>query len=162
MSSSSVRLRVGGALLALSLAGCGFQLSSQQPLSDRLRTIAIVTDDTRSELYLALERELASRGVDINPMSGHRIELASEETGQRVLSVSVRNIPREFEVYYTVAYRYVRDREVLIDRPALTSTRDYNWRETEVLGKLREEQRLRALIVDELVATILRQIASVS
>ena len=82
------------------------------------------------------------------------------QTGERILSVSVRNIPREYEVYYTVAYNFRRNGELLLERPSLTLTRDYTWSETEVLGKTREERQLRALIVDDLVDTILRQLAS--
>ena len=162
MSSSETLRRLWPAFAALLLTGCGFRLAAPQPLPPGFATIAVETDDTRSDLYLALEREFAARGVRIDADSPNRLELADVETGQRVLSVSARNIPREFEVFYTVSYRFQRDRQLLLDRPLVTRTRDYIWDETQVLGKLREERRLRALIVDELVETILRQIASVA
>ncbi|MEM9322706.1 MAG: LPS assembly lipoprotein LptE [Pseudomonadota bacterium] len=162
MSWSSAVQR--GALLALllALAGCGFQLAGQQSLPSGFETIAVDIEDTRSDVYLALERALAAQGVRIDRDSPNRLAISDIETGQRVLSVSARNIPREFEVFYTISYSFRRDRELLLERPAVTLTRDYIWDETQVLGKLREERRLRALIVDDLVDIILRQIASVA
>ncbi|MEM7451539.1 MAG: LPS assembly lipoprotein LptE [Pseudomonadota bacterium] len=162
MSWSSALQR--GALLALllALAGCGFQLAGRQSLPSGFETIAVDIEDTRSDVYLALERALAAQGVRIDRDSPNRLAISDIETGQRVLSVSARNIPREFEVFYTISYSFRRDRELLLERPAVTLTRDYIWDETQVLGKLREERRLRALIVDDLVDIILRQIASVA
>ena len=162
MSWSDLRAAAFAAIAAVALAGCGFQLAAQQPLPEGFDTIAVEIDDTRSDLYLALERALAQRGVTIDPDSPNRLAISDIDTGQRVLSVSARNIPREFEVFYTVSYSFRRDRQILLERPGVTLTRDYIWDETQVLGKLREERRLRALIVDDLVETILRQVASVA
>ena len=154
------RARTLAVCLLLIPTGCGFQLAGQRPLPDYLTRIAIDTDDTRSDVYLALERRLLDRDIVIDPQSTNRLELGAVQTGERILSVSVRNIPREYEVYYTVAYNFRRNGELLLERPSLTLTRDYTWSETEVLGKTREERQLRALIVDDLVDTILRQLAS--
>ena len=162
MSWSDLRAAAFAAVAAVALAGCGFQLAAQKPLPEGFDTIAVEIDDTRSDLYLALERALAQRGVTIDPDSPNRLAISDIDTGQRVLSVSARNIPREFEVFYTVSYSFRRDRELLLERPGVTLTRDYLWDETQVLGKLREERRLRALIVDDLIETILRQVASVA
>ncbi|MEL6869837.1 MAG: LPS assembly lipoprotein LptE [Pseudomonadota bacterium] len=144
----------------LALFGCGFQLAGQASLPAELQRIALIADDTRSEIYLALERELGERGVVLDRKAAHVLTLTRVETGQRVLSVSARNIPREFEVYYTVGFNLLRDGQALIDQPNLTLTRDYQWSELEVLGKVREERLLREMIVADLVDTILLQIAT--
>ncbi|MEO0574874.1 MAG: LPS assembly lipoprotein LptE [Pseudomonadota bacterium] len=146
--------------LSLLLSGCGFQLAGQQPLPQWMESVALQADDTRSDVYLALERELIDRGVVISASSSQSLSLSAVDTGQRVLSVSARNIPREFEVFYTTAFSLSRDQEVVLEQPPLTLTRDYQWSELEVLGKVREEQLLRELIVDDLVDSILRQIAT--
>ena len=162
MSWSELRRAALFGLVALVLAGCGFRLAAEQPLPPGFDTIAVEIVDTRSDIYLELERALARRGVRIEADSPNKLAIGDIATGQRVLSVSARNIPREFEVFYTVSYSFRRDRQLLLDRPGVTMTRDYIWDETQVLGKLREERRLRALIVEDLVATILRQVASVA
>ncbi len=148
------------ALLLVLLQGCGFQLAGRQPLPEYLTRVAIDTDDRRTDLYLALEREFIGRGIVIDSQSTNRLALDNVTTGQRILSVSVRNVPREFEIFYTVGYSFRRHGDLLLQRPSLTLTRDYIWDETEVLGKVREERQLRALIVEDLVDTIVRQLAS--
>lgn len=135
-------------------------MAGDQPLPAYLDRVALLCDDTRSEIYLAMERELIDRGVVIDATSDNRLRLSDISTGQRVLSVSARNIPREFEVFYSVAFSFGREAQTLLDRPQQTFTRDYQWSELEVLGKVREEQLLRELIVADLVDSILRQIAA--
>lgn len=160
MSSSSFISRIAAVALLAQLAGCGFQLAGQQPLPAYLNTLELRAEDTRSDVYLALAAELQARGVQLLDTSINRFELGEVVSGQRVLSVSVRNIPREYEVYYTVSYRFFRDGAVLLERPTLTLTRDYVWSELAVLGKAREERQIRQAIVDDLVATIMRQLAT--
>lgn len=152
--------RVGVCIVGMLVVGCGFQLAGQQPLPAFLDSVALEADDTRSEVYLALERELIDRGVSISATSTNRLSLSAIDTGQRVLSVSARNIPREFEVFYTTAFSLSRDGTTVLEQPPLTFTRDYQWSELEVLGKVREEQLLRELIVADLVDSMLRQIAT--
>ncbi|MEM9172026.1 MAG: LPS assembly lipoprotein LptE [Pseudomonadota bacterium] len=142
------------------VSGCGFRLAQPVSLPSDFDRVAIDADDTRSAIYVALERELLNRGVTVDRRSGKRIRLLAVETGQRVLSVSARNIPREFEVFYTVAFTYTKDGSEQIVAPPLTLTRDYQWSELEVLGKKAEEESLRALIVADLVDSILRRIAA--
>lgn len=142
------------------ITGCGFQVAGQAPLPEYIDSVRLESPDTHNEVYLALEREFLSRGIEISDDSPNRFLLGEIESGQRILSVSVRNIPREYEVYYTVGYQFRRAGEVLLDRPALTLTRDYVWSELEVLGKAREEKQVRAVIVDDLVVTIMRQLST--
>ncbi|MEO1320803.1 MAG: hypothetical protein AAFV30_09580, partial [Pseudomonadota bacterium] len=63
MSWFSVVRRGALPALLLALAGCGFQLAGQQSLPSGFETIAVDIEDTRSDVYLALERALAARGV---------------------------------------------------------------------------------------------------
>ena len=88
------------------------------------------------------------------------MSIISDITGQRVLSVSARNVPREFEVFYTVMYDLKTEKESLLDPRSQTLTRDYTWDETQVLGKEKEEQLMREAIVDDLVRTILIQLSA--
>ena len=85
----------------------------------------------------------------------------ADDTGQRVLSVSARNVPTEFEVFYTVAYQVATDQDTLLDTRTQTLTRDYTWDETRVLGKEKEEELLREAIVDDLVRVVLIQLSGI-
>ncbi len=82
-------------------------------------------------------------------------------TDQRVLSVSARNVPTEFEVFYTVRYAITSGGENLLEPQDLTLTRDYTYDATLVLGKAKEEQLMRDAIVDDLVRIVLKQISAI-
>ena len=77
-----------------------------------------------------------------------------------MLSVSARNVPTEFEVFYTVGYSLLAGQQRLLTPQDLTFTRDYTWDETLVLGKQQEEDLMREAIVKDLVRTVLKQISS--
>lgn len=146
----------------LLLAGCGFQLAGSQPLAPELGKTFIETDDTYSEFYRKLARALEVNGVSVvNTASAAQavLRIRTDETGQRVLSVSAQNVPREFEVYYTVSYELRVNDEIRSGANDLTVTRDYTWSEEQVLGKAREETVLRSALVDELVTIVMRRLA---
>lgn len=123
----------------------------------------IATTDRHSLFYRQLRRELRSAGAEVvdSPADATaEFQLIIDETGQRVLSVSARNVPREYEVYYTVEYS-VRSGEAILLAPQLqTLTRDYTYDETEVLGKAREEELIRDAIVKDLVRIVLIQLSA--
>jgi len=83
-----------------------------------------------------------------------------DQTSQRVLSVSARNVPTEYEVYYTISYSLDSGADILMLQQTLTLTRDYTYDSTLVLGKAREEELLREAIVDDLVRIVMKQIST--
>lgn len=86
--------------------------------------------------------------------------ISIDETDQRVLSVSARNVPTEYEVYYSIEYALMSGEKSLMAPQFLTLTRDYTYDETLVLGKAREEELLRNAIVRDLVRIVLKQLSS--
>lgn len=123
----------------------------------------ILTEDRHSGFYQKLRRELRSSGVDVvdSPADATAIfSISRDITDQRVLAVSARNVPREYEVYYTVTYQLDSGQSTLMPIQTQTQTRDYTWDETEVLGKEKEEQLLRDAIADDLVRVVMIQISS--
>jgi LPS-assembly lipoprotein len=124
----------------------------------------IAADDQRSLFYRRLRDSLQGAGVNIveSPFDATAtFSILSDIPGQRVLSVSARNVPREFEVFYTVFYSVQAKEVTLLEPRSQTLTRDYTWDETEVLGKEKEEQLLREAIVDDLVRIVLIQLSSI-
>ena len=85
---------------------------------------------------------LRQRGAEVleGPADGAAVlDIAVDETGQRVLSVSARNIPREYEVFYAVTFSLRVGAESLIDNESMAVTRAYTYDETQVLAKAAEE-----------------------
>ncbi len=124
----------------------------------------IAAEDQRSLFYRQLRDGLQSAGVNVvdSPVEATATFLImSDIPGQRVLSVSARNVPREFEVFYTVFYSVQTEDATLLEPRSQTLTRDYTWDETQVLGKEKEEQLLREAIVADLVRIVLIQLSSI-
>jgi len=150
--------------LACLFAGCGFHLQSElQPPPAMQRTyIDAIERDT--QFHRELRRQLRASSVDIvdSPVEATAIfSISRDETGQRVLSVSARNVPTEYEVFYTVEYSLVSGEESLLAPQDVTVTRDYTWDETLVLGKAREEETMREAIVRDLVRNVLKQLSTI-
>lgn len=124
----------------------------------------IETSDRQSLFYRRLRDSFRKAGVDIveSPLDATAtFSIRADDTGQRVLSVSARNVPTEFEVYYTIVYDVTAERGTLLARRTQTLTRDYTWDETQVLGKEREERVLRESIVNDLVRVVLIQLSAI-
>ena len=124
----------------------------------------IAADDQRSLFYRHLRDSLLNAGVNIvdSPVEATAtFSIISDIPGQRVLSVSARNAPTEFEVFYTVFYSVQTADATLLEPSAQTLTRDYTWDATRVLGKEREEALLREAIVDDLVRIVLIQLSAI-
>lgn len=123
----------------------------------------IETNDRYTLFYRELRESLRRSGaevVDTPAAASATFSILSEETGQRVLSVSARNVPREFEVYYSVYYGVTGSDKAILAPREQTLTRDYIWDETLVLGKEKEEQLLREAVVEDLIRVILIQLST--
>lgn len=160
---SSFRRLPPGVLLALVLAGCGFHLRGAPDIPPEMARTYIDTEDRYSLFYRKLSRHLEQSGIELvdSPEEATaELVILADDTGQRVLSVSARNVPREYEVYYTIYYSLVSGPAVLMEPQLKTLTRDYTYDETRVLGKAREEDLLREAITDDLVRLVMFQLSS--
>ena len=160
---SSFRLLVVAAL-ATSVASCGFKLRSDPVVPPEMARTYIATDDRYSPFYRSFREQLESAGAEVvaSPLDATaEFSILADDTGQRVLSVSARNVPTEFEVYYTINYAVRNAKRTLLEPQLQTLTRDYTYDETRVLGKNREEELMREAIVDDLVRLVLFQLSSI-
>ena len=123
----------------------------------------ISTDDEYSIFYRELRRQLEDNGIDVvsSPVDASAtLSIHLDDTGQRVLSVSARNVPTEYEVFYSIEYSVLSGDLTLQPRQFIALTKDYTYDETLVLGKAQEEQVLREAIATDLARTVLRQLGS--
>lgn len=123
----------------------------------------IATEDRYSVFYRELRRQLLAAGVRLveNPIEATAtLTIRVDDTDQRVLSVSARNVPTEYEVYYSIEYGVVSGDKILLTQQFITLTRDYTYDETLVLGKAHEELLLREAIANDLVRVVLKQLGS--
>ena len=145
------------------LSACGFQMRGAATVPPEMARTYIATEDNRSLFYRRLRESLRGAGVNVveSPVEATAtFSILSDIPGERVLSVSARNVPREFEVFYTVYYAVQTDFVTLLEPRSQTLTRDYTWDETRVLGKEKEEELLREAIVADLVRIVLIQLSA--
>jgi LPS-assembly lipoprotein len=148
----------------LLLAACGFQMRGATSVPTEMARTYVATDDQRSLFYRRLRESLRGAGVNVVDSEAEAtatFSILSDIPGQRVLSVSARNVPREFEVFYTVYYTVQTETATILEPRSQTLTRDYTWDETQVLGKEKEEELLREAIVADLVRIVLIQLSSI-
>ena len=153
------------------LAGCGFHLQGALTTPAEMERTYVAAVDRHSQFYRELRAQLGTAGVNLVDSEADATATFSiffDDTAQRVLSVSARNVPTEYEVYYTIQYSLSSGPKKLLDgsgpknlldSQTLTLTRDYTYDSTLVLGKGREEELLREAIVKDLVRIVLKQIS---
>jgi len=147
----------------LAAAGCGFHLQGAGTLPPAMARTFVDTDRPHSEFLVSLTDVLRQRGAEVltAPADGAAVlDITSDETGQRVLSVSARNIPREYEIFYSVTFSLRVGAESLITNESLVVTRSYTYDETEVLAKAAEEQILRDALAADLARRVMQRIQS--
>lgn len=145
------------------LSGCGFHLQAALTTPAAMQRTYIEAIERNSQFHRELRRALLAADVELVDSPGQATAILSitvDETDQRVLSVSARNVPTEYEVYYSIEYALSSGETNLLTTQFLTLTRDYTYDETLVLGKTREEALMRDAIVRDLVRIVLKQISS--
>ena len=150
-------------VLAATLAACGFHLQGAARLSSTMSVTFVEADDTRTEFHRAFVNALDTAGVRVaiqRDQATAVVSIKKDETGQRVLSVSAQNTPREYEVSYTVIFSVNAGGKELLAPQTVTLTRDYSFDERALLAKEHEEEVLRAALANEIVGIVMRRLAS--
>jgi LPS-assembly lipoprotein len=109
-----------------------------------------------------LKKTLASNKVSIilpteNPEL--RIELLSEESEKRILSLSGQGLVREFEIFYRVRYRIKTiDSETWSQENIIETRRDFTFSDSNLIGKEEEERQLNESMRNEAITNLFNQI----
>ena len=150
------------ATFALALGGCGFYLKGVAKLKPEYSSVYFESADNYSDLHRAVVESLKASGVTLRnePGGGAVLELSHEESGRRIMSVSVRNVPTEYEVYYNVTYRVLLDGNQVLAPTELALLRVISYDETTQLEKEKEEALIRDALAHDLAERIVRQLAA--
>lgn len=150
-------------LTLLSLGGCGWRLQGTSKLSPTMTVTYVEAEDRYTDFNRALQERLRASGAQLAGKAGDAsavVRIIKDQSGQRVLSVSARNTPEEYEVFYAVEYSVASHGTELIPPQRLELTRDYSYDTTAVLAKQREQAVLREALAQDLAALVLRRLAS--
>ena len=150
--------------IALLLGGCGFHLQGRVPLPAALATTRVIADDDQTDFVQGLRRALLTSGSKLTEQSARAtgvVHIHKDEVTQKIISVSVNNIPREYEVTYTVEFSVEGTSGELLPSQKVSITRDYSFDETKLLAKENEEAILREGMARDLVAIVMRRLSAI-
>ncbi|MFT3907350.1 MAG: LPS assembly lipoprotein LptE [Steroidobacteraceae bacterium] len=158
------------ALAVLALGGCGFHLQGRTQLPAKLAALRLSADDTQSDFYHALRLSLLNANTqlvdaDAPAAAGDaprpvQLIIEQDSATTRVLTVSTRNVPTEYELTYAVRYSVQMGDQKLIDAEKLSLSRDYSYAENQELAKQHEAAILREALAKDLASVVMRRLAS--
>lgn len=144
------------------LAACGFRMQGAERFPEMLAYTYIEASDNYTLFYrkLAIELEqgdvkLVESAVDASAV----IRIESDESGQRILTVSAFNVPTEYEVFYRIRYSVWKDGAEILPSQSLSFAQAYTYDPTLVLGKNREGEEIREALALRLARQVSRQLA---
>lgn len=156
-------MKIAMTIALLLLSGCGFHLQGRQPLPAEFSSTLVATQDEQTDFVQDLRKALLSSGVKVvrDPaLSTAVIRVQEDELTERILSVSARNIPTEYELTYRVKFSVTSGGRTLIDGEEIAATRDISFDEAALLAKEREQEILREGLARDLVGLVMRRIAA--
>ena len=117
-------------LITLACGGCGFHLEGGSAIAVGLQRVYIQTADPYTPFLRAFQQRVRQRGgrvVDSSADADVVLAVLQDETGQRVLSVSARNLPREYEIYYLLNFSVRGPEGPKLEDQSLDLTRSYTF-----------------------------------
>jgi LPS-assembly lipoprotein len=145
-------------LLLFVITSCGFHMRGMTEIS--FKTISL--EGKELSFSKNLKKILNTNKVAIvspteNPEL--RVELLSEETEKRILSLSGQGLVREFEIFYRVRYRIkTSDSEIWSQENVIETRRDFTYSDSNLIGKEEEERQLNEAMRNEAITNLFNQI----
>jgi len=145
-------------LLLIVITSCGFHLRGMTEIS--YKTISL--EGKELSLTKNLKKILNTNKVAIVSSTENpelRVELLSEESEKRILSLSGQGLVREFEIFYRVRYRIkTSDSEIWNEEELIETRKDFTYSDSNLLAKEEEEKKLNEAMSNEAITNLFNQI----
>ena len=145
-------------LMLLIISSCGFHMRGMTEIS--FKTISL--EGKELSFTKNLKKILNSNKVAIVSSTENpelRVELLSEESEKRILSLSGQGLVREFEIFYRVRYRVKTiDSEIWSQENIIESRKDFTYSDSNLIGKEEEERQLNEAMRNEAITNLFNQI----
>lgn len=155
-------------VLALMLAGCGFQLRSALSLPPDLGPVQVEGRGQYSPLADALSLSLQRAGATVVEGRGAgedlaRLRILSERWASTPISIDARGRAQEYTLRYAVVFELVSaDGRDLVPQQAVELARDYVQSPSNLTGADSERELLSREMRRDMVASIVRRIDGVA
>ena len=145
-------------LMLLIISSCGFHMRGMTEIS--FKTISL--EGKELSFIKNLKKVLNRNKVAIVSSTENpelRIELLSEESEKRILSLSGQGLVREFEIFYRVRYRVKTiDSEIWSQENIIEMRKDFTYSDSNLIGKEEEERQLNEVMRNEAITNLFNQI----
>ena len=144
------------------LNSCGFRLQGYASYPPVLANTYINAEDRYTVFYREFSAALEQGGIQLvtSPSDATAVvRIERDQTGQKVLTVSGRNVPAEYDVYYTIGYSVWVDGTAVLPSRTLSVSQDYTYDATSLLGKNREQEAIRKVIVKDLIRQVSQELS---
>lgn len=145
------------------LSSCGWHLQGRFHLSESMALTYVDTEDRYTDFNRALRESLRASGAQLAADKRDAtaiVRIHRDQSGQRVLAVSARNTPQEYQVFYVVEYSVSNQTGQLIEPQRIELTREYSYDETAVLAKQKEQAILREALARDIAGIVIRQLSA--
>lgn len=150
--------------LTAALSGCGFHLQGRMPLSADLQRVYVDAEERQTDFVASLRTALQGAGATLVSSPGPgvaRVRVLRDEVVERVLTVSARNIPTDYELTYELRFAVDGpDGRELVAPEELSLTRVYSFDERRLLAKEREKDLLVQALARDMASVVLRRLSS--
>jgi LPS-assembly lipoprotein len=156
-------IRLGVLVSILGITACGWKLRAGVQLPPEVMPIQVETKDHYSDFYRELQQSLIAAGATLaqgNEAVGARVRIGGDATGENVLSVSSRNTPEEYLVFYNIEYAVDFKGHEVVPMQPLGLTAAYSYDSNAVLAKQRERTGVQQALARELARQVLQRLAS--
>ncbi|MBI79240.1 MAG: LPS assembly lipoprotein LptE [Pseudomonadota bacterium] len=143
------------------IVSCGFKVEGVHSEEKINFSTFIQTNNANTILYSDLKEifSLNSIFVDSAPSFSEAVlTIIEDSSGQRMLSVSATNIPREFELFYSITYSYSIGDRVIVDPETIFVSDSYTFDERFILGKDIERENILNKLSEDLASRIYRRV----
>jgi LPS-assembly lipoprotein len=169
MSTRSTPTRFGIGCLVIStlvavLSGCGWHLRGNAPLHTGIMPLRVASVNVHSDFYRELHRSLQEAGARTTEDATQAqavVRVHGDDKGQRILTVSSRNTPEEYEVYYAIDYSVEMGGREVLARQRLELTASYSYDSNYVLAKQQEQLTMQQSLARELSGMVLRSLSAI-
>ena len=154
-------MRALAALVALALAGCGFQLRGTADLPFDTVFVPGATAGIALDLKRNIQAGTRARVVDDPKQAQAVLQFTQEVREKEILSLTGAGRVREFQLRYRVGFR-VHDGKggEFVPASTIQLTRDVTFNDAEILAKEAEEQLLFRDMQFDMVQQIMRRLGA--
>ena len=148
----------------LILSGCGFELQNTGNLNEKIDSVYIQTIDPYSSFFRSIKDSLRNNGVMISDKrddASYVLVIKEDISSDRILSISAKNTPMEYEIAYQVVWSLFKGKQEIISDTKHIETQDYSFDQNQLLGKRKEAEYLNESLAAKISNGVLLKLGSI-